>query len=288
MAAAVLFVGVGLAVGVFFALKGEERGLIRNDFDRASQNIFAALRRTVAEDCMDLRSVKSFYDGSNEVERREFACFVLPLLDAHKSVRGFQWAPRVAASDRAEHERAAAGEGLANYRIVEHARDDRTPASARDEYFPVFFAEPASEEASTLGADLATDPACRAAMDRARDTGEVVATPPIHLPWETGESTAARLFLAVYLRDAPVKTAEQRRKALRGFVVGVLSVKGLADESMAALAPDGIDIRITDTTDPSHPRPLYMHLSRLRAPDNTSLATDESDRQGDLRMVDTA
>ncbi|MCX7424874.1 MAG: CHASE domain-containing protein [Planctomycetia bacterium] len=287
VAAAVLFVGVGLAVGVFFALKGEERENIRNDFDRASQNIFAALRRTVAEDCADLRSVKWFYDGSDEVERHEFARFVLPIIETRKSIPCLQWVPRVAAADRAKHERAAAGEGLANYQIVEYPRGTRTPATARDEYFPVFFVEPAGDNASVLGADLASDSTCREAMDRARDTGEVVATSPIHLPGETGESTAARLFLAVYLRDTPLKTADERRTALQGFVVGVLSADGLIEESMANLVPDGVDVRITDSTDANHPRLLYTHLSRLRAPDNTPLATDGSDWQGDPHMVET-
>ena len=191
------------------------------------------------------------------------------------------------AAKRAQYEEAARHEEIANYRITECDRQDRlVPVSSRGEYFPIYFVEPADGNVAALGFDLATIPACREAMKRACDTGELVATPAIALSHEADDQGSFRLILAVYRRAAPIGSIDERRRALQGFAVAVVRAKGLVEEGLASCLPAGLDVQLVDGSAPDQPV-LYVHRSRLSAQHGDSRAAAAFRLQTDLRMPQT-
>ena len=171
VALAVLLVGAVISLTVFVVLRDQQRTCINRDLEEESHDYVSAIRKTLALDFLQVRSLKAFLDGSTDVERKEFATYASTLLD-RPSLRSLQWAPRISTANRNEHEEAARHEGITGYRIKDFNRRGQVVAAApRDEYFPVRFAEPAEVNPLAPGLDLAMVPACRRAMNQACDTG---------------------------------------------------------------------------------------------------------------------
>jgi PAS domain S-box-containing protein len=97
-----------------------------------------------------------------------------------------------------------------------------------------------------LGRDLAAEPACREALERARDGARAVLTAPIEL--EPGSARAPVLgvlmVLPVYRNGVPVGTVAERRAALLGHVVGAIRVADVLRTPLAAVvrARDGATV----------------------------------------------
>jgi len=135
-----------------------------------------------------LESIGDLYSASLEVERGEFESFILRAVKQHRAIQGLNWVPRVPEERRAEFEIAAQAEGLANFQFTErNPAGQFIRAGQRAEYFPIYFIAPLVGLRPVLGFDLDSDPARRAILEQARDTGQMAATPPITLVQGTGQ-----------------------------------------------------------------------------------------------------
>jgi PAS domain S-box-containing protein len=287
IAGAILLIGLVLSALLAVAMRNGEHSRIRYDFEQASQDQIAAIRKTIALDLMEMRSVRAFYDGSGEVNRHEFHVFTDPLLKSRRSIRALEWAPRVPDAERADYEAKAARDGFPNFKIADCNRQFRlTPAPRRNEYFPVFFVEPGNGNLASLGCDLATAPTCLEAMNRARDTDQLAATSKVLLSREQGYSFGVRAFLPVYRKNVASNTVDRRRRNLTGFVVGILFPDAIVEDSVAALAPAGIDVRLFDSTDPFHKQILAHHLSRSGGVQTVPNDSEIPSRQSDLSCTE--
>ncbi len=238
----VLLGGIVLAAAVFAAIRIDELDQARWEFERSSRDHVSALWKTLEMDFLVMRSVRSFYAGSQEVEPNEFGAFVAPLIKDHPSIRSMEWAPRL---------RGSGGK----------------------EAFPIAWVEPHNANVASLGHNLAFDPSCLRAIRQACDTGQIVMTSKLMMPNELGDQVGARVFLAVYKNNAPTASVEERRKNLMGFIVAVFRPKGIAEESLASLTPVGIDISLYDDSADPKDRLLYSYSSRTRILDSTSAAS---------------
>jgi PAS domain S-box-containing protein len=263
-----LSVGVILSAALFVVLRDEEQGRIQSEFEQISQDHISVLKNILAVDLLQMKSLQAFFETSSGVSHKEFSSYATSLVKDRPSIQALEWAPRVSDSERAKYEQAAKRDNLPNFKIAECNRHgDMVPASSRDEYYPVYYVEPVGRNIAAQGFDLATNPACREAMDQSRDTGLAVATPAIRLNRTADDEKGLRLFLPVYRTGAPRKTVEQRRQGLLGFIVGVVRAKDLVEESLAVFLPAGVDFQFVDSSDPDNSQVLYAHESRLGASD---------------------
>ncbi|MEN6459183.1 MAG: PAS domain S-box protein [Thermoguttaceae bacterium] len=257
VAAFVLLVGLTASAAVFFGLRLRELEQVRKEFGDCCNDHVAAIQKMLDLAIAEVRSLESLYASSSNIDRQQFKTFV-SRLGTRPSVRALQWAPRVPASTLAEFEKARAHEGFPDFRITQYDDGGRaSPARGRDAYFPIVFVEPTSANVAAIGFDLGSDPVCRATMRRACDTGRQTVTPTIRLPNESSEQLGMRLFAPVYRGGHEAKSVRLRREHLAGFVVGVLRLSGIVEESFAGFVAAGIDIHLFDTTDPSQPQLLY-------------------------------
>ena len=263
IATIVILIGTFASIVTYTLLRNEEQKNIIWNFERVSYDRIAAAKKTLGFDFLALQAVRAFFNSSDEVNRHEFRVFVKPFMNGHLSIHAIEWAPRVSHSDRSTFEKKVAKDGFAEFQIKEfnHQEASKT-ASERDEYFPVFFAEPMNHNLIVLGQDLNSVPAFRTAMEEAQDTGQCIITPKI----ETGQKENngnIRAFLPVYQKNQPINTVEDRRRNLQGFIVGIFSPPWIIKEGLASLMPAGVDVGLFDTTDPKHPQLLSFDQSRL-------------------------
>ena len=137
-----------------------------------------SLKKILDIDFLAIKSVGSFYDGSNEVERNEFAIFTVPLIENNSSMSSLLWVPRVKQSQRAAFESDAGLNGLPGFKIVEADKGALAEAPAREEYYPIFYIEPQKNRAAldriSIWARFRL--VCKA-MHKACDTGKLASTP---------------------------------------------------------------------------------------------------------------
>lgn len=200
----------------------------RSRFDDITQTSKIAIgRRTEAY--MDLLyGTRGLFYASKVVERDEWRRYVdgVMIQSNYQGVQALGYAERVEPKEREDFFRDNDLPGL---------RPDLSPGGERAVYFPIVYAGPPGEaNESRLSYDLYTDPAHRAAMNQARDTGSPQATDRIYVLMKADENSPATLalrpgfaiYLPVYSGETP-ETVDQRREALEGFVFVTVAQSGL-------------------------------------------------------------
>ncbi len=263
MAVVVLAIGLLLSCFAFLQQRRREFERARHDFERAGQNRILAMKKILDIDILAIKSIKSFYDGSQLVERDEFTTFVTPLIENNDSIISLQWAPRIMESQREKFQAAAGSEINADFQIVEYDKGALVKAPTRAEYYPIYYLEPQNSGALPMGFDLGTIPDCRDAMHISCDTGQSASTPPLLLPGNHQRHSGLRIVIPLYQRNAPINTVADRRDNLKGFIIGLLSVDGMVEESFETLMPSGVDIYIFAGIVPRNDKIIYHHQSRL-------------------------
>jgi diguanylate cyclase (GGDEF)-like protein/PAS domain S-box-containing protein len=173
------------------------------------------------------------------------------------------WAPKVEADARILFEQALQSEGLGNqgiYDVSPNASVSRK-ADARAEYFPVLFSEPFAKNRTAIGIDPYARPENRDAMHTAMLSGKQSSTRPFTLVQDPNGPLAVAIYQPIFWLDRPHATPEQRKTALRGFVILLLRPGISLQAALANASTVGIDIRLLDS---GQPPSLIQHLpSRL-------------------------
>ncbi|MFQ5894795.1 MAG: CHASE domain-containing protein, partial [Nitrospinota bacterium] len=228
-----------------------------------------------------LRSIGGLYAAFREVDRQGFRLFVRPILEGHGEIQALEWIPRVTGGRRAAYEEAARKEGYPAFQFTQRsAKGTMERAARREEYFPVYFVEPLKGNEKAFGFDLGSNPTRRAALVKARDEGQMVATARIRLVQETGQQFGFLIFLPVYRKGLPHDAVQQRRENLEGFVLGVYRIGDMVESiSRRGPGPGHLDLYVYDESADAGNRFLHFHPSRDRKEAIQPL-TDDNVRQG--------
>jgi PAS domain S-box-containing protein len=284
--AAVLAVGLLLSFLSFLQQRHREYDLTQQDFEKAAHNRILAMRKILEIDFLAIESIKNFYDGSQLVDRDEFTTFVTPLLENNNSINSLQWIPRVTESERAKFQSEASRDLKSNVRIVEYDKGFLVEAPTRAEYYPYYYVEPPNSSAARIGYNLGTVVDCEKAMIAARDSGEAATTQLIFMPEDPEQHPRLRIFMPIYKRFAPIKTVEERRQNLKGFIVGILSVDGIIEESFETLMPAGLDIYVFNEYVPLKNKILHYHPSRIHKAEYHPIDLNDEIRQSGMSLSD--
>jgi CHASE1-domain containing sensor protein len=170
-----------------------------------------------------LRSVGAFYASSDVVEFHEFKGFARSTLPANPGVLALAFAAKMERDALPQHVRQA-HEKLG----VPKSYRPQIAAGSEDECYPMLFVEPLDKHTNLWGLDLGALAEVRAAMIRARDDAEAVATGPVELPADTPLAVDGLLVLPIYEKKkrAPT-TVDERREDLGGFAVALLESEPL-------------------------------------------------------------
>ncbi len=189
--------------------------------------------------------IERFISSSQQVTRKDFRNFVAYTLANKPGIQGLSWNPVIPQSGRARFEQTVRNEGFPGFQITERDSNNKlVRAAIQDEYVAVQYIEPMNGNEHALGFNVASNSERRSTLMQARDTGFVVATPKINLVQQNVSQSGFLIFQPVYA--AMPKTVEDRRQALRGFVVGVFRIADIVDVSMSTHYKTDVSVSIYD------------------------------------------
>lgn len=229
----VFVIGAALSVLTFEFVDNANTEKNQFEFRISAANGTLAIERYFSETFQSLRSITAFYNSSNYVDRAKFETFVTQLLNQFPGIQALEWIPRVRNDQRSSYESKARKNGHPLFEIKEIGPNGAMVRSeTRGEYFPVFYVEPVAQNKKAIGFDLGSNPVRLAALERSRDTGELVATARIRLVQETSNQAGFIVFAPIYGTGEVPRTIELRRQHLVGFALGVFRIGDLLSAAL--------------------------------------------------------
>ncbi|OGA18325.1 MAG: hypothetical protein A3I63_05405 [Betaproteobacteria bacterium RIFCSPLOWO2_02_FULL_66_14] len=193
-------------------------------FESAAHEVRNAIAVRMATYELVLRGGAALFAASAAVDRHEWRSYAeAAQIDRRlPGIRGLGFGQLVSAHDRDAHVRAIRDQGFPDY--------DIRPGGTRAEYTPVVFLEPfAGGNFLAFGYDMFSEPVRRAAMERARDSGEAALSGKVQLVQDSGTEARAGylLYIPVYRNGAPRASVAERRAALAGYVYAAFRMDDL-------------------------------------------------------------
>ena len=274
----VLPVGLLASLALFWLLRQAEWDKAESQFQPAAQDRTEVIAGAMDRSLFALEAVSSFFEASDRVDRERFQALVRPLLPRTLGLQAVEWVPRVPAANREAFEQQAGLNGLGRFVICEQdAAGHFVPATSRQEYFPRYYLAGNLGGQTAVGFDMNSDLLQRAALEKARDLGQLWVTAPM-----TGKNCLA--VLPVYSKGQPVGTIEERRRFLEGFIVGHIDPHRLVETALNRLEPVGLDIYLYCSPSPRDDRLIHFHSSRKRTSPGIPRDKEELHLSDALRM----
>ena len=240
-----LALGVGLSALSFTLVWDWENKRRDYEMNRRIDDISIGIERQINSDLDAVLALSDYMKAFSAVERSSFASFVSRPLSVHPSLQLLAWAPRVPQDERRNYEVKARTETDTSFEITERGpRGELRKAGERSEYFPAFYVEPTAGNETALGFDLTSHPATRVALDRARDTGEMIVSNYAGLAGGNSE-LGLLAIVPIYQNTTKPTTLESRRQLLQGFILGVFRGKDIFQTSLKGRNTDYLTIYLT-------------------------------------------
>lgn len=169
-----------------------------------------AIAKRMETNGMLLRAGAGFFDGSEAVTSDEWQRFFaqFDINGQFDGVSTIGYAPVINETERGAFVASMQAAGLPDYTI-------KSPSDAGISV-PVMYSESYAGNEPNYGFDMYSESARAAAMDRARDSGDVVMTDAIEL--QSTNVPGIIMYAPVYTRGADTSSQDARRAALRGYV----------------------------------------------------------------------
>ncbi|MBD3609679.1 MAG: CHASE domain-containing protein [Gammaproteobacteria bacterium] len=289
---AILVFVLGLIISVWLQHNTEADDFLRaeNAFYHSAQERIETIANRLELKMTILGAVAAFYDGSRNVDRKEFHDFVKRVnsqVEIGQSFLALEWVPVIPQSERHAYEQQARKDGFHYFSFTEKSADGRIIAARkRDQYYPVYYVEPYLGNEGVMGFDLGSNPERLDALNQARDSGTVVASRKIKLVQLTEKNAGVLLFWPIYQQGAPYNTLVTRRENIKGFVLGVMRISHIVSGALntsvheSIQKPAGIDLYVYDNDDPRNDSLIYLHQSRSRINQTAPMLSLSQAREG--------
>lgn len=205
-----------------------------------------------------LTQTRGLFYADTFVSREEFRAYVesMNLAKEYPGSHGVGYAVRIRPGKSDELVGYVRNSGLPGFKVW--------PIVGDVERFPILYIEPLDPtNQRALGYDMASEPARRAAMERARDLGEAVATGMIRLVQEgdaPNPQPGFNIYVPVYGTRLLPPTVEARRRELRGFIYSPFRANELFNAIFGYEGDStGLLFAIFDGDEPRPERLLYAN-----------------------------
>jgi len=266
--ALIVVTGLAATYWVFKNLAQAELARVTDEFHTHVEVHVRTLQKELDTFFRPLKLISNQFMLSKTVlEQRGFSQFVESMpVSSHPAIRTLGWIPRVKEAERSGFEEQAERQGSA-FRIMERDIAGRPrPASGRNEYYPILFAEPSAPVGYALGFDLASDPLSRKAIQHAAESGNPVATEQLLISDMDKKRTGLMVFMPVYHEGVDPGSALERKNKLQGLVFGLFIMDAIDQEVMKTLVPTGFVMHIFDDSAPPGKKLLHTHSMRGHLP----------------------
>ncbi len=249
----VLTVAVAITLWAWHLAESNLDRIAQDRFDARMTEMSTAIVKRMNAYEQVLRGGVSLFAASEYVTRDEWRLYVNKLaLETHyPGIQGMGYARWIEPRDKDAL--------IETLRAQEYADFTLWPEGERPAYSAIILLEPFDwRNQRALGYDMFSEPVRRAAMERARDTGQASVSGKITLVQETDHDVQPGflMYLPVYMGDDTGLTIEQRREALQGYVYSPFRMNDLMQGIFGARAPD-LRLRIYDGREPQPTALLY-------------------------------
>ena len=255
-----------IIISLFFWISELELEKTQSNFKEVSTDTHIKLRSTFDAYQDSVTYIERFFSSSSDISRIDFRHFVTHTLNNKPGINGFSWNPVISNNQRDQFEKSIREEGFAEFKITQ--RDDKgqlITATSRDKYIPVKYIEPMIGNQKAFGFDVASNTKRRAALLKAKESGQIVATERITLVQEHGQQAGFLLFQPVY-KGGRHTTIEERTQNLIGFAVGVFRVDDIVNSVLQNQDQDqDQDQILVSIDDISSEKPTRLY--GIKAPD---------------------
>ncbi len=193
------------------------------------ENVFAEDAKTTVKNIEQwqqtyenlLVSVSGLFTANQKVTRSEFSRFVSSSLspERYPSVQALGFARIISDREKTQLEKKIREEGHPSFAVH--------PEMTEETLYVVDFIEPLKRNTETFGLDLGSDPALRATVEQARDTGQITATGAITLTQKAKQQQSFLFLHPIYNTLLPPGTIGERRDAFVGVAIAVFHTENL-------------------------------------------------------------
>ena len=223
-----------LVVSIFHFTQKQETSRINSIFDRQVNTLQAILENKTQQHVDINQTLKIFFDSSQLVTKEEFATLTRPVINKHPDIQALEWILFVPAKQRNQFESSENDNII--IRELNH-QQKMIHADDRSEYFPVIYVQPIETNQSALGFDVGSNSITLNALKKARDTGNTTITEPMQLAQDLVKKTGVVLYSAVYHKNRPLNSINERIQALKGFTASVFRLEDELQETFISF-PD--------------------------------------------------
>jgi signal transduction histidine kinase len=250
-------IGICITIWTCLVVVDAQDTQIRSNFARDTDKVATDTTARLRTYFDMLLSLKGLFAVTGEVDREQFSRFVqqLRLTERYPGFRAIQFVRAVPDGTLASFAADVRGESGAGKNGMPPFAVH--PAVRHDEHFIIEFNEPMKGNESAFGLDLASLPSQRAAVEAARDSGEIVATGRTLLVQDATRHPGFVARAPIYRQNMPLDSVAQRRAAFIGVVAIVFRVDDLMQEVIEPSLLQHMALQIIDTGDvnPAQPWP---------------------------------
>ena len=238
--AAAAGIGLGLSVTATILTYRWEISRQQSQFQQQIENLTTALQRSLNRYTSVLLFLGDYYTvNQGQIERQDFDEFAARSLVDYPGIQALEWAPLVKLSDRTAYEQSIQAQGHSAFQITELGSNSRL-VRARDRpfYVPVTYIAPFIGNEDAFGFDINSSPARVAAIEPARDSGEIQATGRIRLVQEKRNQYGFLMLLPRYQTSTLPDSVAARRSQFDGVLIGVFRLSDVVEEALQGLSFD--------------------------------------------------
>lgn len=225
----------------------ETQALRQHVFDGVTDQVAANIQRKLSNFELILNGVKGLQKSTSIVRPDDYREYYQAIQTeiAKSGIQGIALVHHVPKSELTQHISDVRGSGVPGYSV--------RPVVDRSFYAPISLIEPfTGRNLSVPGFDVASNPNALRAIERARDTGQMVVSGKLTLAQDEGLARpAVVMYVPIFKSHMPLDSAEKRQSALTGWVSGPFRVGDMISSLQQQLPEDvALDIYESDSMSP--------------------------------------
>ena len=270
----VVVAGALLSARVYRYSEQAEKLRIESEFDRRADVRNALTREIITFYESGVYSLKSLFEGSDQVGRKEFQRVATDVLARYPGITALEWIPIVARENRQAVEAEVTKDLGKSFQFTESGPDDAMiPARDRPEHHPILYVEPLAGNERALGYDVQSAPT-QLFLKRARETRQMVVSSQFQLV-QHGQGI---VVIWPVTGRGPTNSPDQQ---VRGFVQGVVRLEEMLKTTELRSPATSTDMLYVDDTE-TEPSTRILYFRGARADDSRSPSELEAEFRRDL------
>jgi diguanylate cyclase (GGDEF)-like protein/PAS domain S-box-containing protein len=204
-------------------------------------------------------SVAEFAVLEKNLDRDNFERFAAREIAVHPAILALEWLPHVLHADRPAYEKKLSQWEGRPMSITFGSTSAPQTSPEKIDYFPITIMYPRSVAAKILGFNGYSQKELHVLLDKARDTGEATAAAKFRLVEQTTDGFASPFYFPVYRDLSGNPTVEERRRALVGYVLGIVEISMALEHAIKQISEGQVNLQFIDLSAPTGKKLLYFH-----------------------------